>query len=308
MIQLAKKIVRLGPLGVARAVLRRSGRVYHRLRTRGVPEFRNPTDAELADIEDRLRALGIPCQDHAVVLATFDDFIDHAGFPPDYHGGVAGGVYREKLLEHYVAWELLGLGRSFSGNYVDIAACSSPWAKLLRERGVEAYAIDLSVPEEHAGLNFYLLGDATRMTFPDGSIAGASLQCAYEMFVGEHDVELLRELARVLAPGGRVVISPLYTHTHACFYQTPEHYGRPFGDEGAKAYLRSDTWGVASSRKYSPETLKTRVWDPATEFGLSPALYALRNKREIGEDIYLHFILVLDKPGARFPADSGGDP
>ena len=116
------------------------------------------------------------------------------------------------------------------------------------------------------------------------------------MFAGDADVRLLAELARILRPDGRVVISPLYTHVEACYYQSPEHAGRPLGDAGAVGYVRRDAHDVPCSRKYSPQSLVQRVFEPAQRAGLRPSVLVLRNKRQLGAGVYLHFILVLDKP------------
>ena len=115
-------------------------------------------------------------------------------------------------------------------------------------------------------------------------------------FVKDNDIKLIEEIARILKPGGRVVISPLYMHTIPCYYQTPDYFGQDFGDLGAKRYIRRDCWGVPASRKYSAQTLKTRVWDIAIKSNLSPKILKIKNKEELGNNIYLHFILVLDKP------------
>jgi SAM-dependent methyltransferase len=289
-------LVRPGPVGPLRALARYLARRMVRLQARGVPEYRAPDAAELARIERDLAALDMPCADLRLDPAAFRAFCARMPFPADYHGGIDGGVHDEKRLEHFVAWHLLGLERGEAGPYVDIAACASPWAKLLRERGLEAYAIDLEIGGDYAALPYYLQRDATRSGFADASIGAASLQCAYEMFVGAHDTELVAELGRVLRPGGRAVISPLYMHTHACRYQTPEYLARFPGDPGATTYVRRDIWGVPSSRKYSARTLRERVWDPALAAGLVPTLHVLRNGAELGEGIYLHFVLVLDQP------------
>ena len=292
---LVSKIIEKGPGGTAKAALERGKKLYHRIRTRNAPEYNNPTDVELETIEQRLREMSIPCQDFEIVLDEYFSFVEKMNFPPEYHGGIAGGVYSEKLVEHYVAWKLLNLGTTSGGKYVDVAACGSPWAMLLRKAGVESYAIDLAISDEYRNLEYYREEDATRTTFSGSSVQSVSLQCAYEMFQQNQDVELILEIERILQPGGRAVISPLYMHTHPCFYQTPEYFGKSLGDSGSTAYLRKNCWGIPASRKYSPETFRTRVWQNAVETGLRPSVYVLRNKTELGSGVYLHFVLVLDK-------------
>lgn len=293
---LYSRIKAFGLVGSVNAILIHANRHYHSVRTIAADEYSNPTDVELASIESRMMDIGILCNDFVVDEYEFDDFIRLVGFPTNYHGGTGTGVYREKLLEHFVAWKFLSLDKSCYTPYVDVAAGSSPWALLLNSRGVDACAIDLSISPEFVTEICYLQQDATKTGFGDGSVGGASLQCAYEMFSEDQDAALLLELGRILKPGGRAVISPLYTHTHPCYYQTPEYYGVAYGDHEAKRYIRRDCWGVPFSRKYSPETLKSRVWDMALKARLLPSLHVLRNKRDMGDDIYLHYILVLDKP------------
>lgn len=167
---------------------------------------------------------------------------------------------------------------------------------LLRKAAIEAFSIDLAPTGPYADLPYYECQDATRTRFSDASIGSASLQCAFEMFIGDQDTGLIRELSRTLRAGGRAVIVPLYMHTHACYYQTPEYLGRVFGDSGATAYVRRDCWGIASSRKYSSATLIQRVWRPALDAGLVPSLRIVRNAREIYPLAYVYFILILDKP------------
>jgi SAM-dependent methyltransferase len=293
---LVQRLIQKGPAGVARAVARRALAPLHHLRTAGAPRYRAPDARQLAEIEARLSALGVPAADYLAGTDAFDAFRARFPFPAHYHGGPEAGVYTEKVLEHFVAWDLLALGvRAERWPYVDIAGASSPWARLLRERGMEAFAIDLAPDPSLAALPYVLRGDATASPFGRASIGSASLQCAYEMFAGDADTRLLTELARVLRPGGRAVICPLYMHTEACYYQSPEHYGRALGDAGARRYLRPEAWNVAVSRKYSPQTLLERVWRPAETAGLVPQLHVLRNAEAFGPGIYLHFILTLDR-------------
>lgn len=297
MSSLISKVIEKGPAGIARALRAAATRPVHRLRVRREAEYRDPDDAELARIEQDMLAAGIRCADYLPDHAAFAAFKARMIFPSDYHGGAEGGILEEKLLEHFAAWDLLELEhKPARWPYVDVAGASSPWARILREQGREAFSIDLDPHPSLASLHYYLRGDATSTPFDAASIGSASLQCAYEMFTGDADTRLVAELARILKPGGRVVISPLYTHTHPCYYQSPEYYGRPIGDAGATRYVRRHARGVPASRKYSARTLRERVWDPALRAGLSPGMLVVRNKASFGPGIYLHFILTLDKP------------
>jgi hypothetical protein len=274
---------------------RRSG--WDARRVRNAPRYHNPTAEELAAVEDALRALGVTVEDYQVDPASFARFKAEKPFPENYHGGQGGGVWDEKLLEHFIAARLLGLDDYGADDlYVDVAACHSPWAQYLREvRGLNAWAIDLAVGQEFRDLPYYRCEDATTTTFADASIRGASLHCAFEMFAGDDDVDFVREAARILAPGGKVVIVPLYLHTHYCAYSTAEYWGRGHSDPAAVEHVRMDTWGVPSSRKYDAQMLVRRVLEPAKAAGLAYRLRALRNQNMLGNNIYCHFILELSR-------------
>lgn len=120
----------------------------------------------------------------------------------------------EKKLEHYCAFKLLGLDKYNSDDiYVDVAACDSSFAKDLREKyNLKTYAIDLDKSAKFANLDYYLVQDASKTLFQDNSIKGMSLQCAFEMFRGDDDINLIKEAARILKKGGKMVIAPLYMH------------------------------------------------------------------------------------------------
>jgi len=307
MVAIIQKAIQRGPKRVFRAVRARLLRPFHRLRTRGAPEYVDPTEAELHQIELALRKMGVAVHDYSADERALAEFRNRFAFPSNYHGGIRDGVFDEKLVEHFVAWDALELhSRADRWPYLDIASASSPWAKLLRERELTAFSIDLDPDPMFSGLDFYMKADATAAPFATASIGSASLQCAFEMFSGDSDTRLVEELARILKPRGCALIAPLYMHTHPCFYQSVEYFGLAPIDAGATCYLRSSAWQVAASRKYSALTLLSRVLEPATACGLIPRVHVLRNKKRLGAGIYLHFFLSLEKPNSGDSHDRTG--
>jgi len=262
-----------------------------------VPQFANPDEKELTEIEESLLALDITLHDFTPSLESFTNFQNEAYFPTDYHGGIDGPVWDEKLLEHWIAYELLGVTNYQSEDiYIDIAAGNSPWAQKLHERyGIASNAIDLNIHSTFENLPYYKVENATASSFEDSSVTGASLQCAYEMFAKQDDISLWKEMARILKPGGKVIIVPLYLHSHYCAYATPDYYGKGYSDSAAKEYVCSDWMGIPSARFYDTEQLKKRVLDTITSLGMEYKLHVLRNKSELGNGIYCHFILEVTK-------------
>lgn len=268
---------------------------YLHFRYRDAALYRPLEGGEFGQNERALESLGIPLRPWRIDPAELSRFKALHPFPADYHGGVRSPVWDEKILEHFVSWSMLGLIRP-GLVYIDVAGASSPWAVLLRKQGVEAFSIDMNVHERYRGVPYYVECDATRMPWPAASVDAMSLHCAYELFLGDSDTRFVREAARVLKPGGRVVVVPLYMHTHACYYATAEYYARNLGDPGATKYLRKDASGVPASRKYSAQTLMERVCGPASDCGLEYEVRVLQNPAAGGTGIYLRYVLLLSKP------------
>jgi SAM-dependent methyltransferase len=273
-------------------------RRYHLWRVRNVPCYASPSASDLGAIERELAAAGIAVRSFAPSPRAFADFQLAGYFPSDYHGGTDGEVWDEKLLEHWIAAERLGLMTySPSDIYVDVAAGSSPWVQALRARhGMVAFAVDRSpIGAAFRAFDYYRCEDATATSFADASVRGVSLHCAYEMFGGDDDIGLLRELARILQPGGKAVILPLYLHREYCAYSTPEYFGKGYADADAVEYVRTDCLGIPSSRKYDVSKLRSRILDTLAALGMEYRILVLRNQPALGRGVYCHFILEISK-------------
>ena len=257
-----------------------------------LPAYRGPTDEELEWIERELFRSGVAVRSYRVDMEEFRRFKEAFPFGDTYYGGPGNPVYEEKLLEHFVCYDLgilhMGGRREI---YVDVASADSPWVYLLRKKGCKAFAIDAKPPDVHLQW-YYRTMDATRTSFADGSVACASLQCAFEMFAGDDDRKLVRELGRILRKGGRAIICPLYLHTHYCGYCSPEYADRTeYHDPDAVLYVESRYPGIPFSRKYDPVRLKERILSTVSASGMEYNLYVLRNRTEVDTGSYCHFIL-----------------
>ena len=274
---------------------RKSG--YLDLKYRNIDKYKNPTDNDLKIIEENFRILKFNIESLEICKDNFDKFKKENWFPEDYHGGIDSAVYDEKLLEHFISHEILGIKHFVKDDiYIDFGSAHSPWVNQLREKyEIQSYAIDLEIPPEFDDYDNYIASDACHTDFKDNSVKAASAHCSFEMFNNNDDIDFICELARILKPGGKAVIVPLYTHTHYCSYSTPSHFGKGFSDKDAIEYIRLDIDNIPSSRKYDSHKLKERILDTAHHLGLTYKIYVLRNKKEIGNNIYCHFILEISK-------------
>lgn len=260
--------------------------------------WKDPTEEECIIIERALLENGIPAEELVLNKSEFALFENDFRFGNNFYGGKSSTLYNEKVLEHFIAYKfcIRQLHRS-EDVYVDIAAANSPWAKLLREKGYNAVAIDLSKSKNYSALDYYRIMDATRTSFANNSISSASLQCAFEMFNRDDDIKLIRELGRILKQGGRAVICPLYLHTHYSGFSSPDYYFKDqYHDRDAKVYLaHNDMMGIPFARFYDVAKLNERVLHTISESGLTYRIIVLKNGKEIDPNIYCRFILSVEK-------------
>ena len=115
-------------------------------------------------------------------------------------------------------FRVLWAGKWLIGGITFAAAAGSLWAIGLRERkGIDAYAIDLTeIDESYRCPPYYRLENVTQTTFADAAVTGTLMHCACEILIGDEDGLFIQEVARILRPGSKLVIQPLYMHTLLC--------------------------------------------------------------------------------------------
>lgn len=113
--------------------------------------------------------------------------------------GLEGG-WRRRLVERAAP--------RASDRYLDVATGTGLVARALRARGCRVVALDLTPAmlgsaDRRDGVAF-VLGRAERLPFPDGSFDG--LTVTYLLRYVDDPVATVRELARVVRPGGRIAM------------------------------------------------------------------------------------------------------
>lgn len=259
-------------------------------KARGYPR----SDAWSADVVQRaLEEGGLTVTPLRVELAEYRAYLERAAYAQfsNYYA-VNQPAFAEKSLEHFLAAQLLLLRPGTT--YIDIASDTSPtpdiYAKLF---GVRAYRQDLRYPtgvhDDRIG------GDAAAMPVPDGFADAMALHCSFEHFEGDSDSRFVTECARVLRPGGRVCILPLYLSATHVALTDPTSFGRsdrPTFDADATVHTIPG-WGHRHARQYGPAQLFARVLSRTGT--LRTTIYRVTNAQEVDPRCYLQFAMVLEQ-------------
>lgn len=250
-------------------------------------------------VEAALRAAGAHVSDLDVApwRAAYQAFSHLGEYASDYklYAGTMEHCLLEKTLEHFLSLVLIDPRPGMTG--VDVGSCQSILPGLARRvYGTQVYEQDLTYP---AGVHGERIGSsADAIPLPDGSVDFMTLHCTFEHFEGQADTGFVRECARLLRPGGKAVILPLYLNESLCNItgETDPETQRAIGwDAEAAHYCLIPEWQNRFGRHYSPETFMQRVYNPALETGLRPQLYKIGDWGVIHPELWLRWILVLER-------------
>jgi len=158
--------------------------------------------------------------------------------------------------------------------------------------GWEIYRQDLSYPEGIHGQE--IGGNAAHLPLPDESVHLMALHCSFEHFEDSADIEFIKEAQRILKPGGRVVIAPLYLS--ACDRVATDPVvsipGQVEFPEGVEVVCVPKFWN-RFARLYSVKTLADRIisqWIHGSAW-----IVRFTNAQDIQEHCLLKYALVLEK-------------
>lgn len=247
-------------------------------------------EMDLPGVKSALRAAGVPFEPLQIPVADFTRFLGECGYPSRYYQG-SGTNYVEKCLEHFLSYKVLDIGKN--DVYIDLGSDGSPFPGYLRDAvGCQVFVNDLSYP---AGITdgWRIGSDAACLPLPDQSISKATLHCALEHFEGDADYRLITELGRVLKPGGKACIAPLYLHTEYVGLTDPmvDRTGQAWDPAMKPVFLKGH--GQRQGRFYDvPQYVKRFRAQSAT---LKPTLYSVANLADVAPDLWCDWILTLEK-------------
>jgi hypothetical protein len=243
------------------------------------------------------RCFRIQTWDIAPLIREFSEFIKFPEYAGPYrkYGGKDDYSFLEKALEHFLSFKIVQPRRGQV--FMDVGSCVSVVPEILRRHyGCRCYAQDLELPAGIAGWN--VGGNAAEIPLPDSSLDGMTLHCTFEHFEGNADSAFIRECARLLKPGGKTVILPLYVNTNWTNItgETDAAQRSSIGCDGSASYwCVIPEWQNRFGRHYSAQALLDRVLDVAVGCGLQVEIFRVRNFGQIHPNLWLRWVLVLQR-------------
>ncbi|MFB0565389.1 MAG: class I SAM-dependent methyltransferase [Candidatus Aminicenantaceae bacterium] len=255
--------------------------------------LKNPALDEklVTDLENE----GMKVETYRINIQDFKIYLSRAQYPKTYHGGgsIRRSNFLEKSLEHFVSADLLEF--TSEDVYIDIASAQSPFYKIVEAMWKPRTVYRQDLTYEHGIHGNTIGGNAGILPLPDNSISKATLHCSLEHFEGNSDIELFREMSRVLRPGGKLCVLPFYLASEYTIHTDPI-YTLFFGSNlsfDPEAQIRYCSWNNRHSRHYDVGHLKTRIM-PCLK-GLIMKIYKVENFREVNSSCYLRFIGLFEK-------------
>lgn len=248
-------------------------------------------------ISDRIlqdmHALGVPMPLYFVDVDAFQRHVVECGYPANYAAGSLdeGGVRQQKLLEYFVSLQMLA--PRLGDIMIDIASEWSMFPEVThRLTGATVYRQDMIYPRGIHG--YWIGGSAAQLPLPDDFADLLVSHNAFEHFEGSADSDFIREAWRVLKPGGRLCILPLFVSDRFYNMTDPLIDGRGVQWDAEAEILPVPWWHNRFGRLYDAAGVARRVLNPAAQF--EQTIYHVVNAREVHPAISLYFALLLRKP------------
>lgn len=176
--------------------------------------------------------------------------------------------YRAERRIRYSLWHHVGIllcGLEKNSVVIDIGAQAGLWGSMTRRRfGCRVLDVDLEYKPGQRG--FRIGASASSIPLENSSVTHVVSFCAFNCFEGEADTAMILEAARVLVPGGKLIIVPLCIGDEYVNLYDPRLIGGVERlDRGARAAALPG-WGNKFGRWYDREAFESRILQHAASF------------------------------------------
>lgn len=249
------------------------------------------TTESVNSVRDQLVENGIEVNDMKIDSSDFYNYLELADYSlyKYYYAGGTTHNFLEKVLEHYICMKLINLKKN--DDYIDVANGDSPVPFIYEKlSGCNSYLQDMYFKSTRGR---YISGDAGKMDIPDGFADALGLHCSFDHFEGSADSNFILEAQRILKPGGRLCIVPLYMYSEFANQLDPTVIPCSFKvDEGAKIFLAKG-FKNRFGRFYDMETFKERVLNNCNKLNLK--IFHITNARDFYKNAYVDFAALFER-------------
>ena len=257
-----------------------------------VEPFRKP------EVLDALNSVGVPIVARTIDIDAFRSYLEKSDaiYTPAYKKAF-GEHFVRKALEHFVSFELMGIAKGQS--YMDVASSGSNVPEIMTEHFglVDVWKQDLSYPEGVDAEKRVIGSNAADIPVDGSAFDRIALHCSFEHFEGDTDTGFVVEVARILRPGGKACILPLYMNVQYHILSNLELMqvrGIPQFEPDSPIYLQERPHNHFG-RFYDAKSLNERVIEPARQEGMSATVYDVETTH-IAYGIGTNLALLLENP------------
>ena len=204
---------------------------------------------DYAKIRKDFESAGFSVREFQVNERDYQEWLSRIDYHTNYpqYCKVFGSAFSQKNLQHYLSLELLQINAS--NVLMDVASSISVFPDIAKKySGIKrVWRQDMEYPK---GIHGDKIGSfASAIPLDDCSVDAITLHCSLEHFEGEEDVRFFREGLRLLKPGGRICIIPLYVANELSIITSPSVWADkykayaecPQFDRRAKIFIREST-------------------------------------------------------------------
>ena len=208
----------------------------------------------------------------------------------DYYQGMAA----DKWLEHFLSVHFLNPQK---GDVVlDVASHWSPFFKIVQTAAPirTMYVQDLCFEQ---GIHGNRIGsDCTNIPLSDDSVDLIAVNNSIEHFEQDKDSLFLKEAYRLLKPGGKICIVPLFMATEAVNMADPDLDLSGVVFDSDAILVSAKPWKIPFARCYTPETFVQRLLKAVPQFEYE--IMSIHGMSSFDPSLnYWQFVACMRKPG-----------